>query len=87
MSRGLGVVQNEIIEFLTADRPWATIRDLHAVIFQNGTRVRAVSRAAVSRALAKLEGRGLVERFETEFKGRTIQAVGLKAFVEQTINP
>jgi DNA-binding MarR family transcriptional regulator len=85
MSQGLGVVQVQIVELLTADpkRPWTTIQNLHETVFKKGKRDWAVSKAAVSRALDKLEKRGLIERFETEFEGRTIRAVGVKEYVDR----
>ena len=76
MSRGLGHTQNEILSLLAA-QPCLPLAKVHQAAAKSG-----IHKASVSRAIRTLENRGQIERFETEFDGRSVQAIGTKAYVE-----
>jgi hypothetical protein len=83
MSRGLGKVQNAILKYLTSRR-YITIRELHSLFFRGGGdywKNKAVTKAAISRALQSLEKRELIEKFDLEKENKNIPAVGLAKFV------
>lgn len=76
MPRGLGTTQNEIMTLLAA-RLWLPVADVHQAANNSG-----IHKASVSRALRTLEKRGQIGRFKAKTKGKPVQAIGTKAYVE-----